>query len=56
MSGIQSANQLHHAMPDDIFQIVSQRGLDRMPDEFKNSARFDEEVRDIVLAATDRWS
>jgi hypothetical protein len=56
ISGIQSANQLHHAMPDDIFKIVAKRGYDRMPDEFKNSVRFDDEVRNIVHAATDPWS
>lgn len=54
--GFQSPSQLHHAMPDDVFNIVSERGFDRMPDDFKNSVRFDDEVRDIVEAATDRWS
>lgn len=56
MSGLQSYNQLHHEMPDDIFKIVAERGLDRMPDEFKNSTRFDDEVRNIVHQATDMWS
>ncbi|EAV40524.1 hypothetical protein SIAM614_21592 [Stappia aggregata IAM 12614] len=53
VSGLQSANQLHHAMPDDVFKIVSERGYDRMPDDFKNSVRFEDEVRNIVQAATD---
>lgn len=56
MSGLQSFGQLHHAMPEDIFQIVYEKGLDRIPDDFKNSGRFDDEVRGIVEAATDRWS
>lgn len=56
VSGIQTANQLHHAMPDDIFRIVSEKGLERMPVEFKNSARFEDEVRNIIAAATDPWS
>ena len=54
--GIQTANQLHHAMPDDIFTIVSERGYDRMPDDFTSSSRFEDELRDILHAATDRWS
>lgn len=56
MSGFQSFNQLHHSMPDDIFKIVAERGYDRMPDDFKKSVRFDDEVRNIVQAATDPWS
>jgi len=56
LSGIQAANQLHHAVPDDIFKVVSERGFARMPDDFKNSARFEDEVKNIVGAATDRWS
>lgn len=56
MSGLQSFNQLHHAMPDDIFKIVSERGYDRMPDDFKKSVRFEDEVRNILHAATDPWS
>lgn len=54
--GPQSAYQLHHAMPDEIFKIVSERGYDRFPDDFKNSARFEDEVRNIFQAATDPWS
>lgn len=56
VSGLQSPNQLHHAMPDDIFKIVSERGYDRMPNDFKNSVRFDDEVHNIVQAATDHRS
>lgn len=56
VSGFQTVNQLHHVMPDDIFDVVAQRGFDRMPDDFKNSVRFDDEVRSILHQATDRWS
>lgn len=54
--GLQVANQMHHAMPDDIFKIVSEKGLSRMPDDFTKSARFEDEIRSIVSVATDRWS
>jgi hypothetical protein len=56
ISGIQSLNQMHHSMPDDIFKVVAERGYDRMPDDFKNSVRFQDEVRNILHEATDRWS
>lgn len=56
MPGIQSMNQLHHAMPEDIFKIVAERGYERMPDDFKNSARFEDEVRNIFHSATNPWS
>lgn len=55
MSGLQSANQLHHSMPDDIFKVVAELGYERIPDDFKNSGRFDDEVRNILQAATDPW-
>lgn len=57
MLGPQSYVEAHHYMPDDIFDIVKERGYDRMPDEFKNSVRFEDEVREIVHRATDwrRW-
>jgi hypothetical protein len=54
--GIQSANQLHHAMYDDIYKVVSEKGFGRIPDEFKYSSNFQESVRAIVESATDRWS
>lgn len=56
MPGIQTFNQLHHAMPDDIFEIVSERGLARMPDDFTRSTGFEDRVHEILLEATDRWS
>lgn len=56
ISGIQTANQLHHVMHDDIFKIVAEKGFDRIPDDFKNSARFQDEVQNILSAATNRWS
>ena len=56
VSGIQTVNQLHHAMPDEIYKIVSEKGFGRMPDNFKNSVRFEDEVQSILSAATDRWS
>ncbi len=56
ISGLQYANQLHHEMPDEIYSIVQERGLDRMPEEFKNSPRFEDEVRNAYEEACDRWS
>lgn len=56
MSGIQSMNQLHHAMPEDIFKIVAERGYERMPDDFKNSTRFEDDVQNIFRSAIDPWS
>lgn len=53
VSGIQFANQLHHEMPDEIFKIVTERGYNRIPDNIKNSDRFEDEVRSILQAATD---
>jgi hypothetical protein len=54
--GVQSLNQLHHAMPDEIYKIVAERGYDRMPHDFKNSVRFNDEVLGIVQEATNPWS
>lgn len=55
-SGIQYLNQLHHEMPDDLYQIVAKRGYERMPDDFKEAASFQDDVRNYVDMATDRWS
>lgn len=56
ISGFQHMNQLHHEMPRDIYEIVRERGYDRMPDDFKNSVRFHDEVEKILVHATDPWS
>ena len=55
--GPHTYTKMHHYMPDDIYNIVSQRGYEHMPEEFRKSERFDEKVDEIVRSATDwrRW-
>ena len=51
--GYQNLGEAHHYMPDDLYDIVRDRGYSRFPDEFKNSTRFEDEVREIVFRSTD---
>jgi hypothetical protein len=51
--GYQNLGEAHHFMPDTLYDLVAERGYDRFPDEFKNSVRFEDEVREIVRRSTD---
>lgn len=51
--GYQSLGEAHHFMPDALYDLVVERGYDRFPDDFKNSVRFEDEVREIVHRSTD---
>lgn len=51
--GVQSLNEAHHFMPDALYDLVSERGYERIPEDFRNSVRFEDEVREIVRRSTD---
>lgn len=51
--GYQNLGEAHHFMPDDLYELVRDRGYTRFPDDFKNSTRFEDEVREIVFRSTD---
>lgn len=53
IAGVQSLNEAHHYMPDALYDLVAERGYDRMPEDFRNSVRFEDEVREIVHRSTD---
>jgi hypothetical protein len=53
ISGVQSLHEAHHYMPDALYDLVAERGYERMPDEFRNSVRFEDEVRERVHRSTD---
>jgi len=45
-------------MPDALYDLVAERGYERMPDDFRNSVRFEDEVRERVQRSIDwrSWS
>lgn len=53
LAGYQNLGGAHHYMPDALYDLVKERGYERFPDDFKNSSRFQDEVREIVYRATD---
>ncbi len=53
LTGPQNMPEAHHYMPDALFKVVREKGHDRFPNEFKNSVRFEDELREIVRQATD---
>lgn len=53
ISGVQSLHEAHHYMPDALYDLVAERGYERMPEEFRNSVRFEDEVRERVHRSTD---
>ncbi|UWQ75805.1 superinfection exclusion B family protein [Leisingera sp. M658] len=53
MTGFQSLHEAHHYMPDALFELVAERGYERMPAEFRNSVRFEDEVRERVHRSID---
>ncbi|KIC08851.1 hypothetical protein RA19_18515 [Leisingera sp. ANG-M1] len=58
ITGVQSLHEMHHYMPDALYDLVAERGFERMPEDFRNSVRFEDEVREIVHRSTDwrTWS
>ncbi|SDQ73345.1 super-infection exclusion protein B [Pseudovibrio sp. Tun.PSC04-5.I4] len=52
LPGPQSLFEAHHYMPDALYDLVAERGYQRMPEDFKNSAQFEDEVREIVHRST----
>ncbi len=56
--GYQTMGEAHHFMPQELFDLVAKHGYGRFPDDFKNSVRFEDEVREIVRRSTDwrSWS
>lgn len=53
ITGVQSLHEMHHYMPDELYDLVAERGCERMPEDFRNSVRFEDEVREIVHRSTD---
>lgn len=51
--GLQNLTEAHHYMPDALYDLVAERGYERMPEDFRNSVRFEDEVREIVRRSTD---
>lgn len=51
--GYQNLGGAHHFMPDDLYEIIRDKGFNRFPEDFKNSVRFEDEVREIVFRSTD---
>jgi hypothetical protein len=54
IQGINTLSEAHHYMPDALYDLVAQRGHERMPEGFRNSPQFEDEVREIVYRST-RW-
>ncbi|WP_134079832.1 super-infection exclusion protein B [Rhodovulum visakhapatnamense] len=56
--GVQSLHEAHHYMPDALYDLVAERGYQRMPEDFRNSVRFEDDIRAIVHRSTDwrSWS
>ncbi len=56
--GVQNLNEAHHYMPDALYDLVAKHGYERMPKDFRESVRFEDEVREIVHRSTDwrTWS
>jgi len=52
ITGVQSLHEAHHFMPDALYDLVVERGYERMPEDFRNSVRFEDEVREIVHRST----
>ncbi len=52
MPGPQNWGEVHHYMPDSLYERIRDQGYDRFPVDFKNSVRFEDEVREIVHAST----
>lgn len=53
LTGPQNLNEAHHYMPDAVYDLVKERGYERFPEDFKNSMKFEDEVREIVHRSTD---
>ncbi|QQA45106.1 super-infection exclusion protein B [Pelagovum pacificum] len=51
--GMGSLTELPHAMPEELYNLVKERGLSRFPDDFRNSPRFEDEVRRMYHDAID---
>ncbi len=47
MGGTYASHEAHHFMPDPLYEIVAKEGYERFPDDFKNSPRFEDEVKKI---------
>ncbi|KJZ18976.1 super-infection exclusion protein B [Loktanella sp. S4079] len=53
ITGVQSLHEAHHFMPDALYDLVLERGYERMPEDFRNSVRFEDEVRERVHRSID---
>ena len=51
--GLASYSKFPHQMPADLFEMVQQEGSSRFPVDFRDSIRFEDEVREMVRRATD---
>lgn len=48
-----SITEFPHAMPEQLYKLVRKHGADSFPNDFKNSPRFEDEVRRMFHEATD---
>ncbi|KPD10251.1 super-infection exclusion protein B [Phaeobacter sp. 11ANDIMAR09] len=51
--GVHTLHSTHHYMPDALYDLVKMRGYERMPKDFTNSVRFEDEIKDIIHKSTD---
>ncbi|WP_424983877.1 super-infection exclusion protein B [Maritalea sp. S77] len=53
LPGPHNVNEAHHYMSDALYELVAELGYERMPEDFRNSATFEDDVREIVRRSTD---
>lgn len=59
IGGVQNALEANYRIPNDVFEIVKELGLDRFPDDWRQAKDFDKRVRDRsfdVINWRDRWN
>jgi len=53
IAGVQTLHEAHHFMPDALYDLVVERGYEHIPEDFRYSVRFEDEVRERVHRSID---